>query len=84
MFAEELKTTVSKMFNCFDICNNLAESISLCSHLTNPIHRNIRVTRVIDLIRVITLHATVMASGPLAYLVSCSVASNDYYQVSYF
>ena len=31
----------------------------------SPIHRNIRVTRVDDLIRVITLHATVMTSGSL-------------------
>ena len=81
MFAEELKTTVSKMFNCFDICNNLAESISLCSHLTNPIHRNIRVTRVIDLIRVIALHAAVMTSGSLTHLVGCGVASYDCYKV---
>ena len=45
----------------------------------NPstIHRNIRVTRVDDLIRVVTLHATLLASGSLAYLMGCSVASYD-------
>ena len=48
-----------------------------------PIHRNIRVTRVNDLIRVITLHTAVMASGSLAYFVGCGVASNDSYQVCY-
>ena len=36
-----------------------------------------------DLIRVVTLHATVMASGSLAYLMGCGVASYDSYQVSY-
>ena len=36
-----------------------------------------------DLIRVVTLHATVMASGSLTYLVGCGVASNDSYQVCY-
>ena len=29
-----------------------------------------------DLICVVTLHATVMASGPLTYLMGCGVASN--------
>ena len=37
------------------------------------IHRNIRVTRVNDLIRVVTLHAAVMASGSLTYLMGCGV-----------
>jgi hypothetical protein len=37
----------------------------------SPIHRNIRVTRVDDLIRVVTLNAAVMASGSLTYLMSC-------------
>ena len=36
-----------------------------------------------DLIRVVTLHPTVMASGPLAYFMGCSVASYYSYQVSY-
>jgi hypothetical protein len=36
-----------------------------------------------DLIRVITLHAAVMTSGPLAYLVGCGVASNYSDQVGY-
>jgi hypothetical protein len=36
-----------------------------------------------DLIRIVTLHATVMASGSLAYLVGCGVASNDRYEVCY-
>ena len=35
------------------------------------------------LIRVVTLHAAVMASGSLTYLVGCSVASYDSYQVCY-
>ena len=41
----------------------------------NPstIHRDIRITRVNDLIRVVTFHAAVMASGPLTYLVGCGV-----------
>jgi hypothetical protein len=34
-------------------------------------------------IRVVTLHATVMASGSLTYLVGCGVASHDSNQVSY-
>jgi len=49
----------------------------------SPIHRNTRVTRVNDLIRVVTLHATVMASGSLTYLVGCGIASYDSYQVGY-
>ena len=32
-------------------------------------------TRINDLIRVVTLHATVVASGPLTYLMGCGVAS---------
>jgi hypothetical protein len=53
--------------------------------LSNPstIHRNIRVTRINDLVRVVTLHATVMASGSLTYLVGCGIASYDSYQVCY-
>ena len=47
------------------------------------IHRKIRITRVNDLIRVVTLHATVMASGSLTYLMGCGIASNDSYQVCY-
>ena len=49
----------------------------------SPIHRNIRVTRVNDLIPVVTLHATVMTSSSLTYLVGCGIASNDSYQVRY-
>ena len=41
----------------------------------SPIHSNTRVTRINDLIRVVTLDATVMASGSLSYLVGCGVAS---------
>ena len=47
------------------------------------IHRWIRITRVNDLIRDVTLHGTVMASGPLTHLMGCGVASNDSYQVCY-
>ena len=47
----------------------------------SPINRNIRIIRVNDLIRVVTLHATVMASGSLTYLVGYGVASFDSYQV---
>ena len=36
-----------------------------------------------DLIRVVTLYAAVMASGSLAYLMSCGVTSNDSNKVSY-
>ena len=39
--------------------------------VSSPIHRYTRVTRVNDLIRVVTLHATVMASGSLPYLMGC-------------
>ena len=39
----------------------------------SPVHRNLRVTRVNDLIRVVTPHATVMASGSLSYLVGFGV-----------
>ena len=43
--------------------------------LGSPIYRIIKVTRANDLIRVVTLHAAVMASGLLTYLVGCSIAS---------
>ena len=36
-----------------------------------------------DLIRVVTLHAAVMASGSLTYLMDCGVAAYHCYQVSY-
>ena len=49
----------------------------------SPIHRNVRVIRVNDLIRVVTLHAAVIASGLLTYLMGCGVASNDSDQVCY-
>ena len=39
----------------------------------SPIHRHVRVTRVNDLIRVVTLHAAVVAFGSLTYLVGCGV-----------
>jgi len=51
--------------------------------LGSPIYRIIKVTRVDDLVRVVTLHAIVMASGPLAYFMGCSVASYYSYQVRY-
>ena len=35
------------------------------------IHRNIRVTRVNDLIRVVTCNAAVVTSGSLTYLMGC-------------
>jgi hypothetical protein len=34
-----------------------------------------------DLMRVVTLHATVMASGLLTYLMGCGVTSEDSYKV---
>jgi len=37
--------------------------------LSSPIHRYTRITRVNDLVRVVTRHATVVASGSLTYLV---------------
>jgi hypothetical protein len=57
--------------------------LSWFHHNPSPIHRNVRVTRVNDLVSVVTLHATVMASGSLTYLVSCSFASHDCNQVRY-
>jgi hypothetical protein len=57
--------------------------LSWFHHNPSTIHRYTRVTRVNDLIRVVTLHATVIASGSLTYLVGCGVASHDSYQVSY-
>ena len=42
-----------------------------------------RVTRVKDLIRVVTLHAAVVASGSLTYLVGCGIASNYSDKVGY-
>ena len=36
-----------------------------------------------DLVRVVTLHATVMASSSLTYLMGCRIASNDSDQVCY-
>ena len=59
-----------------------AKSCSV-KHNTTFIHLNIRVTRVNDLMSVIILHATVMASGSLTYLMGCSVASNDCNEVWY-
>ena len=41
----------------------------------SPIHRDISITRVNDLIRVVTLDRTVAASGSLTYLVGCGIAS---------
>ena len=57
--------------------------LRFCDFNSSPIHRNIRITRVNDLIRVVTLHAAVMASCSLTYLVGCSIAPNDSYQVRY-
>jgi len=51
--------------------------------LGSPIYRIIKVTRANDLIRVVTLHAAVMASGSLTYLVGCGIASYDSYQGCY-
>ena len=48
-----------------------------------PIHRHTRVARVNDLIRVVTLHAAIMASGSLTYLMGRGVASYYSYQVRY-
>jgi hypothetical protein len=51
--------------------------------LGSPIYRIIKVTRANDLIRVVTLHAAVMASGSLTYLVGCSIASCECNQDCY-
>ena len=53
--------------------------------LRNPstIHRNVRATRVNDIIRVVTRGTAVMASGFLTHLMGCSIASCDFYQVCY-
>ena len=45
----------------------------------SPVHRNLRVTRINYLIRVVTLHAAVVTSGSLTYLMGCGIASNDRY-----
>ena len=47
--------------------------LSWFHHNPSPIHRNVRVTRVNDLIRVVTLDAAVVAFGSLTYLVGCGV-----------
>ena len=47
--------------------------------IRSPVHRNIRVTRINYLIRVVTLHAAVVTSGSLTYLMGCGIASNDRY-----
>ena len=51
--------------------------------IRSTIHRYTRATRVNDLIRVITLYATVVTSCSLTYLVGCGVAPHDSYQVGY-
>jgi len=45
------------------------------------IHRNVRVNRVNDLIRVVTLYATVKASGSLTYLVDCGIKFKYHFQL---
>ena len=57
--------------------------LSWFHHNLSIIHRNVRITRVNDLERVITLHATVMASCSLMYLMGCGIASYDCNEVSY-
>ena len=52
-------------------------------HNTTSIHLNISVTRLNDLMSVVILHATVVASGSLTYLMGCSVASNNCNEVLY-
>ena len=47
--------------------------LSWFHHNLSTIHRNVRVTRVNDLIRVVTLHAAVVASGSLTHLMCCGV-----------
>jgi len=47
------------------------------------IYPTIGMNRISYLIRVVTLHAAVMASGSLTYLMGCGVASCDCYQVCY-
>ena len=51
--------------------------------VSSPIHRYTRVTRVNDLIRVVTLHAAVVTSCSLTYLVGCGVSSYNSNQVCY-
>ena len=36
-----------------------------------------------DLVRVVTLHAAVVTSGSLSYLVGCGITSDDSYKVCY-
>jgi hypothetical protein len=47
--------------------------LSWFHHNPSTIHRNIRITRVNDLIRVVTLYAAVAASGSLTHLMGCGV-----------
>ena len=55
--------------------------IHLCIRSTHK--RIIRTATINNLIRIVTFDATVVASGPLTYLVGCGIASNDRYQVCY-
>ncbi|MDA9891728.1 hypothetical protein N8Z94_01015 [Planktomarina temperata] len=56
-------------------------TIHLCIRSTHK--RIIRTATINNLIRIVTFDATVVASGPLTYLVGCGIASNDRYQVCY-
>ena len=52
-------------------------------HNTTCIHRNARITSVNDLIHIVTLDATIMASGSLTFLVGCGKPSYDCNEVCY-
>ena len=50
-------------------------------YISSPNERIIRATTINDLIRVVTLHATAMASGSPTYLMGCGVKRNDHFQI---
>ena len=76
-----LKQLNAELRCCFKRCYSGSEESS--ASVVGTIPRNIRVTRINDLKRVVSRHAAVMASGYLTYLMGCRGASNDSYQVCY-
>ena len=82
---DRLARSVQHLGQIIERINSAGASLVILDmgHNLSTIHRNVRVTRVNDLIRVVTLHTTVMTSGSLTHLVGCGVASRDSYQVCY-
>ena len=67
---DRLARSVQHLGQIIERINSAGASLVILDihHNLSTIHRNVRVTRVNDLIRVVTLHATVMASGSLPQL----------------